>query len=230
MHKLSTKEEAFAPREDEKTLPLIREGYDFEFTRRWFILRNQVTFSTFLPPKFDGTKPVRMIQIGVFEGMDLVWQLQHVLKHPDSRVLAIDPWMPTTKLDAEFMRGVEQRARKNLSPWRDKVQIIKGSSQEILKDIVDNNRRVHGIAPGHWDYIVIDGDHDRKPVYKDAVNAFNLVRPGGWLLFDDVHNRSYKKEHVAHGLQDFLQWYGSQVKRAWYHRYCECYEKMEPPA
>lgn len=167
--------------------------------------------------------PINMIQIGVFEGMDLVWCLQNILTHPRSRVIAIDPWAPTTKLDKEYMEGVEARARHNLMApqYAEKVSIIKGFSQDILKEMVLN--------PLHretFDLIVIDGDHNARPVYEDAVNSFELARPNGWLIFDDVRNRVDKKDHVQDGIKMFLETHGTRVKYEWSHRYVDCYSKI----
>lgn len=217
-----SREEAFEIRSDEKRYPLIKQP-GLQFTRRWFQYRNCTTFSTFLYERFAG-KPTNLIQIGVFEAMDLVWQFQHVLTHPKSRAVAIDPWLGTRKLDQDVMDGVYQRAVNNLSKWKDQVQIVRATSQEALPKMLDDYP--FGINPGEWDIVIIDGDHHAEPVYSDAVNSLPLVRKGGWLLFDDVRNRISKPDHVIHGLQRFLDDHGTSVEWAWGHRFCECYEKV----
>ena len=91
---------AFAKRRREKSIPIDHAGFDFQFTKKWFRNRNQGTYSTFFPGRF-ANKPTRMIQIGVFEGMDLVWSLQNILTNASSLVVAIDPWDATRKLSQE---------------------------------------------------------------------------------------------------------------------------------
>lgn len=167
--------------------------------------------------------PINMIQIGVFEGMDLVWCCQQILTHPGSRVVAIDPWAPTTKLDKDYMEAVEARARHNLlaPQCTEKVSIVKGFSQRVLADMAKN--------PLHresYDLIVIDGDHNSKPVYEDAVQSFELAKSGGWLVFDDVRNRVDKTDHVQEGINRFIETHGSRVKYEWSHRYVDCYSKI----
>jgi len=223
-----SKEDAFKRLPDEKRIEIVTDGLDMKFTRRWFVHRNMTTFSTFLPPQYDGTTPVRMIQIGVFEGMDLVWQLQNTLKHPGSFAVGIDPWAETNKLDTNFMSEVEQRARKNIRPWSGKVKLIKGYSQDVLEKAL-RMELLEAVPTGYWDLVVIDGDHNQLPVLQDAVLAFRLLKPGGWMLFDDVRNRVDKRRHVAAGLRDFFVDYGSRIKRVWSHRFCECYEKLPEP-
>lgn len=201
----------------DRTIKLDTSMHDFKFTRRWFLRRNIITWSTYLRGKYNNNTPMRMIQIGVFEGMDLIWCLQNILGHPDSHVIAIDPWEPTTKLDAEFMQACNGRAMHNLSPWEDKVTLIRGHSQQVLPQIN---------LEGQIDLVIIDGDHNRVPVLADAVNALRLLKPGGWMVFDDVRNRIPKADHVKHGIESFLGVYSNHVELAWKHRHCDCYEKL----
>ena len=199
----------------------------FEFSRKWFRSRNQSTFSTFLPPQFPPDKPYNMIHIGVFEGADLIWLFQNLLCHEDSRVLAIDPWAATRKLSQEKMDVVYARARRNLKPWHGKLTLARGLSQDVLSMMTDAIVRGKNIATGEWDLIVIDGDHVADAVYEDAVSALKLCRPGGWLLFDDVRNRTNKKDHVYHGIIGWLLEYGNEVELVWANRFMNCYEKRK---
>ncbi len=227
LHRIRTKDEAWAKPEHvtEVSIPIDKSVHEFRFTRNWFRNRNQTTFSTFLPPKFDGSTPVKIIQIGVFEGMDLVWQMQNTLRHPDSKAFAIDPWLETTKLDHAAMDEVHERAIWNLRPYRSKVQIHRGLSQDVLSTAVKAGR-LAGVKNGTWDMVVIDGDHRSEAVVKDATLALQLVRPGGWLLFDDVRTQQKKVDEVEVGLRKFLDTWGDSVKQVWSHRFCECYEKV----
>lgn len=203
----------WAPLPEEKNIAI--PGYrDFEFTRHWFRSRNQVTWSTFLQPRFGNiVRPLKMLQIGVFEGADLTWCFSHILQHPHSRAIAIDPWLETTKLSAEYMEQVRQRAVRNLERWRSKLEIKHGLSQDILPLIDDE-----------FDLVVIDGDHTAEAVLIDATHAIRLTKPGGWIVFDDVRNRIPKEHHVAEGIDHWLRRYGDHVALAWKHRFVDCYE------
>jgi len=222
-----TKEAAWIDPVNARTIPVNKANHKFKFTRRWFVLRNQKTFSTFLAPTYPPHRPINMIQIGVFEGQDLVWSLQNLLQHPDSRCVAIDPWAATRKLDENKMAEVEARARKNLAPWRRKVEIRKGYSGEVLQDLIDGPASITGrrIPAGHWDLVIIDGDHTADAVYTDATLSSKLIKTGGQLMFDDVRNRVHKKDHVYDGIVGWLLEEGNQFDLAWYHRYCNCYTK-----
>ena len=210
-------EDAFTKVDGEISIAIDYTQHDFQFTRNWFRQRNQSTWSTFLLQKYGNDRPVKMVQIGVFEGMDLVWCFQNFLGHPDSHVIGIDPWLGTTKLDDEFMQKVRVRALKNLYPQiaKDKLTLTRGLSQNVLP----------GLGSNLNDLVIIDGDHNADAVLVDAVESLRIAKSGAWLVFDDVRNRIPKKDHVQAGLDKFLEQHGHLVQLEWRHRYCDCYSK-----
>jgi hypothetical protein len=215
-------------------MDLIREGHDFLFTRNWFRLRNLPTFREYIHPAWAGRK-ITYLELGVFEGMSLVWMLQRVLTHPESRAVGIDPWLMTTKLGSADMEGVYERAVHNLTPWRVfmngdskfllRCELVRASSAEALRRMV--GRGFVGIK-GHEsvDLSMVDGNHNALAVLDDARLVWKLLKPGGWMLFDDVENDRPKQDHVKEGVEMFLQEDGHPVKLLWKHRYMECYEKI----
>lgn len=205
----------FQKKNSDQRIPLNTEMHSFRFTRRWFLSRNITTWSTYLLPRFGGGQPIRMVQIGVFEGMDLVWCFQNLLKHSDSIAEAIDPWEATTKLSQEVMDSVKERAVHNLSPWKRKLTIFHDYSFRVLPKLREN----------HYDLVVIDGDHRAPGVLSDAEEALRILKPGGWMVFDDVRNRIPKKDHVQDGIRQFLEIHKDKVSLEWQHRFCDCYGK-----
>ena len=93
------------------------EDHKFQFTRNWFRNRNMQTFREYVHLQWTG-RPMVYLELGVFEGMSLVWMLQYVLDHPDSRAVGVDPWLMTRKLDENTMTEVMVRAYRNLHPWK----------------------------------------------------------------------------------------------------------------
>jgi len=225
--KFLSKKEAFEPVENEIKIPIIKEGYNFEFTRRWFVQRNLSTWSTFFPRKFSHKKPVNMIQIGVFEGADLIWCVQNILGHPDSRVVAIDTWLKSRKLSQDIMDNCYVRAQRNLHIWRKRIKLIKGKSQDVLPDLIKNGISIGDkpIKKGEFDLIVVDGDHHAPAVYSDAMNSFELVKKHGWIVFDDYHNRVKKNHHVQEGIDEFLIDHEDYLDLEWQHKYSLCLKK-----
>jgi predicted O-methyltransferase YrrM len=194
---------------------------DFDFTRNWFRNRNQSTWSTFFRQKFGEWNPVKMLQIGVFEGMDLVWCMQHILQNRSSRVLAVDPWEATRKIDAVSMSQVQQRARLNLSKFPNKATLIRDYSQNLLR-----TGKQEMLVKSTFDLAIIDGDHRAEAVYEDACLVLPYMKKGGWMVFDDVRNRVRKKDHVQQGLDRFRRLNSGATQLAWRHRYCDCLEVL----
>lgn len=221
---LPIRDKAYAWQDVEGQISIPIVG-NYVFRRRWFKLRNQCTFSTFLIPKYLPDTPYKMLTIGVFEGAQEVWMMQNLLKHPESKLYCIDPWQDTGKLDQTFMNQCHENATNNLSEWKSQVNLQRGYSQEIMRNAI-NDGAYFGEPMGSFDFIIIDGDHCAEPVYQDAVNAYEFLKPGGWMLFDDVRNQVQKHDHVKEGLEKFLPEYSNRVKFVWAHRFCDCYEKI----
>lgn len=185
------------------------------WNRNWFRHRNQITFSTYLTPRFNGESPIKLLQIGVFEGMDLFWQMHTTCIHQDSVALGVDPWLGMKKLNQVFMSQAKENAHSNLGPWIEsgKIALVQGTSQEILPTLHDR-----------FDLIIVDGCHSADSVYTDAVNCLGLSNPGTWIVFDDVVNRIKKENHVEHGLRRFLDDHEGRMDLVWKHNACECYQ------
>ncbi len=207
-------------------IDIDRSRHDFRFVKRWFVNRNSGTFHQFVRPRYIG-RPVTYLELGVFEGLSMVWMFQYVLTHPDSRAVGIDPWLVTTRLSAEEMEEVGERARHNLSPWTDagRCKLIRGCSGEVLERM-RRGRGWMGIRRKSVDVCMVDGGHNELQVLDDARNCLPLLRTGGWLLFDDVVNAIQKHRHVRQGLDMFLEECGGKVRLAFRHRYVEAFEKL----
>ena len=203
---------------------LLKRSPPFQFSRNWFLNRNLPTFRSYVKPEFVD-KPCVYLELGVFEGQSMVWMCQHVLTHTASRGVGVDPWLMTTKLDATFMEAAMASAFFNTAHFGyNKCQLIRGSSAEVL-------RKMHlhgyaGISDNTVDLCMIDGNHNALAVLDDVNIAFPLVKPGGWLLFDDVENDKPKTDHVRSGIDMFLDSpLSKSVELIWKDRYMECYRK-----
>lgn len=200
--------------------------HGFQFMKNWFLNRNLKTFREKIYPEFNG-KPILYLELGVFEGMSLVWMFQHVLTHPDSKAVGVDPWLLTTKLGANTMNDVMLKAQHNLSPWiSGKCILVRANSAEFLRKCL-GRRPFHGIKANSVDLCMIDGNHHALAVLDDARFCCRIVKPGGWLLFDDVENDHEKSDHVKEGVEMWKKEMGNQIKFLWKHRYMEAYERVK---
>ena len=196
-----------------------------QFTRGWFRARNLSTFREHLYPKWAG-KPIIYLELGVFEGMSLLWMFQHILTHPESRAVAVDPWLMTSKMTSQAMEQVMGRAYHNLNfVAGTRCHIVRANSVEALTRMSHRGGFL-GITRKSVDVCMIDGDHNAGAVLDDARWVLPLMKKGSWLLFDDVENDKPKANHVKHGLSMFLDEHPDDMALVWKHRYVECYEVL----
>jgi len=199
-------------------------NHKFEFTRNWFRNRNLQSFREYVHPEWAG-KPVFYLEIGVFEGMSMTWMMQHILTHPQSRAVGIDPWLETTKLDGVRMEKTMARAFHNTTPWEGRCKLYRANSVETLSAALGKGGR-HGIKRDSVDISMVDGCHTSLGFLQDAKLVLSVLKSGGWMLIDDVENDREKKDHVKQGLEMFLNDHGNEVKFLWKHKYMECYQKL----
>ena len=207
-----------------RKLSLIEDQFDFNFTRNWFLNRNLSTFREYVYPEWKD-KPISYLEIGVFEGMSMVWMMQRILTHKDSFGVGVDPWLMTNKATNEFMEEVMDRAIHNTSTF-DRCTLIRSNSVEVLTKMIRTKNGFLGIKANSLDLCMIDGNHHELGVLDDAQRVLQLLRVGGWVLFDDVENRLTKVAHVKQGLSTFTDTHKDEIKLLWKHRYMECYEKV----
>lgn len=135
--------------------------YDFSMDRFTDAGRLE-TWQKYLTPFAE--RPMNYLEVGIFEGGSMIWMLENALRHHDSRATGVD-------ID------IKQRYLQNLkrSGSCEKVQNLLGRSHEILRTLPKES----------YDVIYVDGSHVTQDVMIDAVLAFDLLKPGGLLIFDD---------------------------------------------
>ncbi len=227
-------------------LNIDRTVHDFQFTHHWFRNKNMETFRKFVLPAWRD-EPICYLELGVFEGESMVWMLQHVLQHPGSFAVGVDPWLRTVKIDNDEMGSVMSRALHNTEPYRDRCQLVRGNSSEVLRMMVAERgyrRRgkpavYAGIGIGAVDVCLVDGCHHSLGVLDDARLVSQLLKPGGWMIFDDTETARGpsakhdwlllppKLDHVREGIDLFLLEPNCPVKLIHKHKYVEIYEKQQ---
>jgi predicted O-methyltransferase YrrM len=147
----------------------------YRFTSDW-VTRNETLWRKHLGHL--QAKSVRALEIGSFEGRATIWLLENILTHPDSRIMTIDPFFEeygaSQNYEERFDRNVEA------SGLRHKVEKIKGYSHTELRRL----------QPESYDFAYIDGSHASTDVLLDIALAWDLMKPGGIIIFDD-YDRSF---------------------------------------
>jgi predicted O-methyltransferase YrrM len=123
-----------------------------------------------------------LLEIGTFVGTSLVGFLDATV---GTHATVIDSWTPyketnhdedtvVTKVDFD---AIEQTFYANTVAYRDRITVLKGSSREKLLELVVQQKQ--------FDFVYVDGSHKCLDVYLDACLSWNLLRPGGYMVFDD---------------------------------------------
>lgn len=115
-----------------------------------------------------GKPGIHALEIGGHEGFSTIWQLENILTDPTSTITSIDIFLE---------KDIENRFDQNIEATgvAHKVTKLKGSSEKMLRDL----------PFGKYDYVHIDGSHLAKFVLSDAVLSWDLLKPGGLMIFDD---------------------------------------------
>jgi predicted O-methyltransferase YrrM len=138
----------------------------YVFTTTWF-LGHSSDWENHLK-EFKGKPNVHALEIGSFEGLSAIWQLENILTDPASTITCIDIFDDKV-IEDRFDRNMRATGVTN------KVTKLKGSSEKMLR----------GLNLEQYDYIYIDGCHMPKWVLSDAVLSWDLLKKGGLMIFDD---------------------------------------------
>ena len=140
----------------------------------WNIVQWCVTFSKI----FNRADPVRILEIGSWEGRSALFFLTYFTQ---GHLTAVDPWADSgdhqdnATLD---VRGSEGRFDGNLAPCAARLTKRKGSSLQVLPQLLDEEQE--------FDLIYVDGSHLADDVLADGINAWRLLKQGGVIIFDDI--------------------------------------------
>ena len=147
-------------------------------------------------------KPKNFLEIGVFHGVTSrnVCEMLYLLHGNGFKFTGIDlfshevgskdEYIPKTKfsnpLKTVYYNYIirlnpysYQSVLKLLKKFEKNINIIKGNSNKILKEI-----------PSKFDYVFLDGGHKYETVKNDLQNLIQVINNGGIILCDD-YNLSY---------------------------------------
>lgn len=167
---------------------------EYEFTQDWFSMNAPVWRQL-----FEKNKPSRILEIGSFEGRSAVFTIEQCAAHRPIQLACVDPWIGSADIEPSLMRGVEERFDRNLAramaraPHKVDLLKIKQPSKQALVGMLATS------GEGAFDFVYVDGSHTAPDVLADAVLAFELVRVGGVIAFDD-----YLWAAEPNGAQDSL--------------------------
>ena len=147
-------------------------------------------------------KPKNFLEIGVFHGVTSrnVCEMLYFLHGNDFKFTGIDLFSHETVLKSEYIPKTKflnplktiyynyiirldpyshKSVLKLLKKFEKNINIIKGNSNKILKEI-----------PSEFDYVFLDGGHKYETVKNDLNNLTQVIKNNGIILCDD-YNLSY---------------------------------------
>ncbi|MGQ0559616.1 MAG: class I SAM-dependent methyltransferase [Sphingosinicella sp.] len=150
-----------------------------EFSNNWFAVQGRPFWEgLFAQLKWTDGRPLKVIEIGCYEGQSTVWILEKLLNHADSEIHCIDPFIgvPESEVTGEATR---RRFESNVAECANasKVRLHATMSRNALIEL--------GMSGYRADFIYVDGDHRAPGVLEDMVLAFPLLAVGGLMICDD---------------------------------------------
>lgn len=153
---------------------------DYEFTKDWFSWAPEV-WTQLIPmlPNRPGNRD--FLEVGSFEGRSAVWIGEHMMKEGDT-LLCIDTWQGGEEHSGEDMLEVHQRFLRNMEKLAALKPLNWGFTRAPSAEAI---ARYFSDGMAHFDFIYIDGSHQAKDVLTDACMAWQVLAPGGIMVFDD---------------------------------------------
>lgn len=172
----------------------------------WFASDAQKNFGEVLLPRLTG-RDARYLQIGAYTGDASIWLYDNLLKDTDSVLIDVDTWEGSDEVAHHALNWdtVENVYNARILAARNERKIVK---VKLTSDYFFRNNREK------FDFIYIDGDHTAYGVIKDAVNAFEVLNPGGIIAFDDYQwsGGTDPADRPGMAINAFLQIYRKRVE------------------
>jgi predicted O-methyltransferase YrrM len=140
----------------------------------WFKQTAQENFRNHLT-EFKDLPNLNFLQIGAFTGDASLWMLQNILTNPSSSLYDVDTW-----------KGSDEQVHAEMD-FEDvyNVYLAKTGYRNRYFNRTTSVDFLLFWGKPHFDFIYIDGDHTASAVLDDAVLAWQFLKPGGIMAFDD---------------------------------------------
>jgi len=145
------------------------------------------------------TRALTFVEVGSFEGRSAAWLLQNVLVRADDRLICIDVF--DARYDWIFDANIQEI----------------GGTERIEKRRGLSHLKLRELAPGSADAVYIDASHTIADTIRDAVLAWDVLRPGGLLIFDDYawHDKTDPDNRPQYAIDAFLVFFQRELDVKW---------------
>lgn len=160
-----------------------------KFTQDWFTSN----IGNFEAAKLVLPDNKLFLEIGCFEGRATCWMLQNMLAD-DGTIYCLDTFKGGQEhegMDLSRLRDVFEDNILSCAKQTQIVQVLENLSVKSLASLIMTERLF-----GLFDFIYVDGSHEIQDVITDACMAFQLLKPGGVMLFDDYEGTEDMKTAI----------------------------------
>ena len=199
MHAL--KEQLLVKHQYPENLPSGINKLGFKRTNDWFehtlylpgVLAKQLIAQ--MGEEFLFAKPLRILEVGTYEGGSATWYMRYLMSHPESTITCVDPWseeLRNNKNSSLVWSTFNSNIALGISP--DRIRIMRNDSILALATLL--------IQGEQFDHIYIDGSHAVNDVVADIALAWRMLAPGGLMTLDDIPWRNsdlsyYTRQHYS---------------------------------
>lgn len=174
-----------------------------QFTHRWFDTYI-ASWCLTLPKVVDRDEPIRILEIGSWEGRSTLFLLTYFRK---AELTCVDTWaggdehQHTAALD-----HLEERFDRNIAAFADRITKCKGFSSQVLPHLIGEKQS--------FDLVYVDGSHASHDVLIDGVTSWRMLRTGGVMIFDDFLWRYYPRlrDNPGWAITSLLKYLAGQFK------------------
>ena len=171
-------------------------------------------------------RPLRALEIGVWEGRTATWLLDDVLVHPRARWVGVD-FAPPSALEANLRAAAVGSAdacpaatgsADACAGSAARTRLLREPSETALPKLLHelNSARSwarDGVDAGAcFDLVYVDGDHSRAGALFDMVLAWRLLARDGLMVVDDV---AAFAETVGAAADAFIGMHREELRVAW---------------
>lgn len=161
---------------------------NYEFSNEWFD-QNMPVWRQIIP-KFSIQK---ILEIGSYEGRSTCFLIEAVGSKMPLNIHCIDTWQGGIEHDWKIgavgnqtvMSAVERRFDRNI----EHAKTLVPNPITVTKHKSLSSRGLAALIAADqvssFDLVYVDGSHQAPDVLSDAVMAFNLLKVGGLMIFDD---------------------------------------------
>ncbi|NEO52982.1 MAG: FkbM family methyltransferase [Okeania sp. SIO3B5] len=147
---------------------------------------------------YVGEPNLLFLELGSWKGRSALWLVENILTGVNSKLICVDVWdvnewekeaEETISLFKNPQRMEELKVDRlyetflqNTEHFREKIIPRRQTTIEALQELCNQNVK--------FDFIYIDANHTAKAVYQDFSFAYQCLKPGGIVFFDDTNWKS----------------------------------------